>query len=159
MIIIAIRCSKKVVKSVLGIILRKIYMSLIDRKGTGGYHIEILTNGNDDRRHRSRCIYYKDKNKNHCAWYNSHCRGSAHCQLYKEKAVDENKKTDNKAVSARFKAGKLFPVDSRVEHKTFGIGTVKQVEDNGKILVRFDNGKEATLSADACDKSGFLKRI
>ena len=135
-------------------------MSFIDRKGKGGYHIEILTNGNDDdRRHRSRCIYYKDKNSNLCTWYNGSCRGSAHCLLYKEKAFEETKNTESKAVSARFRAGKLFPVDSRVEHKTFGMGTVKQVEDNGKILVLFDNGKEVMLSAEVCAKSGFLKRL
>lgn len=56
-------------------------MGINSMKGTP-WHVEtIKKEENDDRRHKSRCKYYKN---NHCIYYNRICTGSAHCDIYSE---------------------------------------------------------------------------
>ncbi len=61
------------------------------------WHVETLRRSEDDqKRHRSRCKYYK---KGRCLKYNFRCFGSAHCDVYEEKnnktVVVSNVKTNN----------------------------------------------------------------
>ena len=64
----------------------KQYKKLSDDIGTPA-HIDFLRK-NDDRRHKSRCIYYdKSDKKCHCAdcvSFMVKCSGSAHCWNYRE---------------------------------------------------------------------------
>lgn len=40
-----------------------------------------------------------------------------------------------------------YTVDSRVRHDAFGFGTVREVQSNGLVLVRFDDDSERRLMA------------
>ena len=47
----------------------------------------LRMNSNDSRRHKSRCVYYKN-NKCYCenlVWCRKKCRGSSQCMKYKER--------------------------------------------------------------------------
>ena len=54
------------------------------------WHIEVLKK-DDDQRHRSRCIYYNREDK-YCRYHIEQCRGSSHCEYYKE--YDPGEKSD-----------------------------------------------------------------
>ena len=146
----------------------------INRMTGTPWHIEKYTRDEfDDRRHRSRCAHYQKKDA-FCFRYSEKCRGSAHCPYYKERDyapvndsedVSEDEKTvpvfkpkKKKQTLSDRESKNLFPVGSKVVHKTYGSGTVKTV-GRGKITVAFDNGREVMLSLDVCVKNKLLKRV
>lgn len=146
----------------------------INRMTGTPWHIERYTRAEfDDRRHRSRCAYYK-KPDAYCIRYSEKCRGAAHCPYYKEKdyatvndsedVSEEEKivsvikpKKQTQSLSDR-ESKNLFPEGSKVVHKTYGSGTVKTVV-RGKITVAFDKGREVMLSVDVCVKNKLLTRV
>ncbi len=145
------------------------------------WHLDKYTREDgDERRHRSRCVYYK-KPDAHCSFHSGKCRGSAHCPYYREynpetdakpEPMPEPKKKSSiikyekilatkdgkKAFVSSKEEQKLFPVGCRVRHMSNGKGTVKKVS-NGKITVAFDSGKEIMLSLDVCVRKGLLIQI
>lgn len=59
-------------------------MASVNRMTGTPWHVEKYTRKDgDDRRHRSRCIYYR-KHDAYCSQVVGKCRGSAHCSYYKE---------------------------------------------------------------------------
>lgn len=64
-------------------------MSVLNRMTGIPWHVEKYTRQEgDDRRHRSRCIYY-DKKEKHCSKTYSVCYGASHCNYYDELYNDE----------------------------------------------------------------------
>ncbi len=70
------------------------------------WHVEVLRMDEiDDRRHRSRCVYYVKTDK-YCVQYIGRCRGSAHCPYYEEgepvvrKPSPQNRKQTNRKTSS-----------------------------------------------------------
>lgn len=62
-------------------------MGQLERLTGVPWHVEkMIREEGDDRRHRSRCVYYQGKVDNFCSYYCEKCRGSAHCDHYKEHA-------------------------------------------------------------------------
>lgn len=51
--------------------------------GTHAMTILKMQDG-DDKRHKSRCVYYR-KSDCYCAAYQFKCYGSAHCEKYRER--------------------------------------------------------------------------
>ena len=48
------------------------------------WHVEKFTRGeDDDRRHRSKCIFYRKENA-YCVKHSDRCYGAGHCDYYKE---------------------------------------------------------------------------
>ncbi len=141
----------------------------INRMTGTPWHIERYTRAEfDDRRHRSRCAYYK-KPDAYCIRYSEKCRGAAHCPYYKEKeyALNDSETEEQTAPVSQAKKKilkasdqenrNIFPVGCKVIHKTYGPGTVKKVE-GGKITVAFDKSREVKLALDVCVKNKLLKR-
>ena len=61
------------------------------------HHSFIFKDENEEKRHRSRCVYYEGVNK-YCSYYCMNCKGSNTCEKYEEKLnvkknVNETKKT------------------------------------------------------------------
>lgn len=55
------------------------------RSQGGNFHHEyLLKNENEDKRHKSRCVYYQGVNK-YCTYYCMNCKGSNTCDKYEEK--------------------------------------------------------------------------
>ena len=140
------------------------------------WHIERFTREEDDeKRHRSRCLYYRGHG--YCAWHFERCWGSARCRHYsevesskgrnkvpkvtKEKAIERKiaaelesfrKSKEDKAKEKRVLQGeytKEYPIGCLILHKDYGNGIVEDSTE-GKILVKFDGGREIKLSLDAC---------
>ncbi len=67
-------------------------MSDLNKMAGTPWHIEKMHRKEGDRRrHRSRCIYY-DKEEPTCKRRMLKCMGAAHCDFYKEKAVQLSEK-------------------------------------------------------------------
>ena len=69
--------------------------------GTPSHITYLSKKENDDRRHRSRCIYY-DKDTKHClapkgSYSGIRCPGSSHCTQYFERLEPDKPKTKSKA--------------------------------------------------------------
>lgn len=129
------------------------------RRMTGiPWHVEkFIREDGDDRRHRSRCIYFS-KPDAHCSQYSGKCRGSAHCTYYREYDPEaEPKPTVKKSEISKWEAKRMFPAGCRVSHKSFGSGIVQEVTE-GRIKVKFNSGKETILGLDLCMKNGLLVR-
>ena len=125
------------------------------------WHVERFTREEgDDRRHRSRCANYR-KSDAHCSQYSGKCRGSAHCPYYKECGSETEEtpvfKPKKEEKMSDVEGRRVFPIGSRVVHKSYGSGTVKEIA-NGKITVAFDYGKETLLGLDICVKNKLLKK-
>lgn len=146
------------------------------------WHVETLKMSEDDeRRHKSRCIYYCKSNKNCNRRRNFKCPGSAHCNYYKEdptriRAVPSTQSSNSvyrprTAVAAanQIKAPKanvskidydgtiLYPMGCHVRHKTHGLGIVSKVEKE-YVTVDFDEGFSKELSVEYCVKNSLLIR-
>lgn len=142
-------------------------MGINQMEGTP-WHLERYSRKDgDERRHRSRCMYFR-KSGAYCHKYGERCRGSAHCMEYKEgsntpdinvvSAMKITKRKSSKEIIKRNDDERRFPVGSRVLHKTFGAGVVESVSD-GRIKVKFDNGKESMFQLDFCLKKDLLIRV
>ena len=87
------------------------------------WHVERYTReAGDEKRHRSRCVYFREQGT-YCCKISDRCFGSAHCQDYKEASNEEitsaptttgTKK--HKTSSAPLDGTTLFRVGDRVEH-------------------------------------------
>lgn len=90
------------------------------------WHVEKFTRAEgDDRRHRSRCKYYNDKG---CDYY-GRCKGSAHCDIYKEKV--EAKETEHKKVVAAcpvFTGLMDIPIKTLQIQKNFSVPNKEKIE-------------------------------
>lgn len=69
------------------------HIGLTKRMGTPAHGTYLSKGEYDDRRHRSRCINY-DKKQDICTcvkghYYLNHCCGSAQCNFYEEKVIDD----------------------------------------------------------------------
>lgn len=94
-------------------------MGISHMQGTP-WHIEGMNlNEGEDRRHRSRCIYY---NNHKCTSLGRKCIGSSHCPIYEEKPMDnryQKRTTYNKPIKK-----------AMVEKQIFGNFKLKFLEDN-----------------------------
>lgn len=130
-------------------------MSVKRMQGTP-WHIEKITRAEgDERRHRSRCKYY-DKREKFCEKRNGRCIGSAHCEEYKERQIEEEdtpQKHIKEEVEKSHKvpdlseqiAEQVFSIGRRVVHRDRGSGVVIDLErgsDDIRVVVKFDNGTE-----------------
>lgn len=142
------------------------------------WHLETLRmNEDDERRHKSRCIYYYKPNKN-CKRLNTKCPGSAHCDHYKEdpsriRDISTSKEgpisrtpivakiqpaVQKVPVSKMSYDGTiLYPVGCRVNHKSHGLGIVSEVSKD-YVTVKFAEGYSKELSVDYCVKNSLLVR-
>lgn len=140
------------------------------------WHLETLKmSEDDDRRHKSRCIYYYKANKN-CKRLNSKCPGSAHCDYYKEDPArikeipDSNTRSRTPVVAIThintqkapekeivYDGTLLYPAGCQVRHKTHGLGIVAKV-DNEYVTVDFEEGFSKELSVAYCVKNSLLVR-
>lgn len=140
------------------------------------WHLETLKmNEDDDRRHKSRCIYYYKANKN-CKRLNLKCPGSAHCDYYKEDparirkipALNTYSKTPVTAAihinipnvpekEIVYDGTLLYPTGCQVRHKTHGLGIVVEV-DNEYVTVDFEAGFSKEFSVSYCAKNALLVR-
>ncbi len=140
------------------------------------WHLETLKmSEDDDRRHKSRCIYYYKANKN-CKRLNTKCPGSAHCDHYKEdparirEVPDSNTRYRTPVVAIThintqkvpekeivYDGTFLYPAGCHVRHKTHGLGCVTKV-DKEYVTVEFDEGFSKELSVAYCVKNSLLVR-
>ncbi len=130
------------------------------------WHVEKLTrNEGDERRHKSRCIYYRKKDS-YCKYQYIECTGSRYCRYYEAKeTVEDNKHTDmpvsKKTVTEKItdsEGKKLYPVGSKVHHQKFGEGFITDILD-GHIVIDFENIGEKILGLDVCVSKGYLEII
>ena len=85
------------------------------------WHVEGMNlNEGEDRRHRSRCIYY---NNHRCTSLGRKCIGSSHCPIYEEGRPDVNRPKYRTTYTRKFKK-------VTVEKHIFGSFKVKFLQDN-----------------------------
>ncbi len=130
------------------------------------WHIEKFTRAEgDERRHKSRCAYYR-KEGSYCAKYLDRCHGSAHCEYYKERSKDdsiqEQHTSDKTTLPEKENPSSevFFPIGTRVKHNRFGLGKV--IDFDGRFVeVRFDEGQDKLLKLDAklCHDNIILVRV
>jgi len=151
----------------------------ISRMSGTPWHIEKYTRDGDDRRHRSRCVYYV-KSSRWCNKINENCWGSAHCPYYQAdaskmtitKAPDKSSshkntvtsKTNNKPNPLKLKIATVrythlnqIQLNDRVYHKRFGLGWIKSKNERN-INVVFDNGVKQQFSIEHCISSGVIQK-
>ena len=121
------------------------------------WHVEKLTRqDSDDKRHRSRCVYYR-KSDAFCHKCNFRCFGSAHCQYYQEPhPLVEAHNNQVPLKSDNVKTENPFPVGCKVRHTVFGIGTVSIVGAE-TLVVTFADGLEKKLNVKICLKQKILE--
>lgn len=133
------------------------------------WHTETLKKDEyDDRRHRSRCVYYVKQTK-HCRKHIGECRGSAHCEYYEELEETISRKEEKQLVEPKklvkdnryiYKAGfqnykSSLRVGGKVRHVKLGKGTIYRI-DNDKITIYFDDGTTKTISIKFCYENNLL---
>ena len=127
------------------------------------WHVEKLTrNEGDERRHKSRCIYYRKKDA-YCKYQYIECAGSRYCKYYKAKEIEDNnknsdapiKKTEVPRKITDAEGKKIYPVGSKVHHKKFGYGYIKDIS-KGHIVIDFEDAGEKILGLDICVTRGYL---
>ncbi len=125
------------------------------------WHVERYALGKwDDKRHRSRCVYYKKKEKT-CQKLYTRCIGSAHCKYYLEEqemeAVVPEPKT--RILAAKKSATPLvsFPPGCRIRHKMFGEGVVKNVSAT-HITIQFASAAKK-LDLQTCTTNHLLQKV
>ena len=130
------------------------------------WHVEKLTRGEgDERRHKSRCIYYR-KPDSYCKYQYIKCSGSRYCKYYKAKEIEELPKYEDTPVNIKEVVEKitdaegktLYPIGSKVLHQKFGEGFVTDILD-GHITIDFDEAGEKVLGLDVCVANSYLKVI
>ncbi|WP_294242020.1 hypothetical protein [Pseudobutyrivibrio sp.] len=130
------------------------------------WHVEKLTrNEGDERRHKSRCIYYRKKDS-YCKYQYIECRGSRYCKYYKTNEIEgvsvnadaqvKKKETIEKITDAEGK--KIYPIGSKVRHQKFGDGFITDIS-NGHVSIDFENVGEKILGLDICVAKGYLEII
>ena len=83
----------------------EVYMSNHYRSQKGAFHHSfIFKDENEDKRHKSRCVYYEGSNK-YCSYYCMNCKGSNTCEKYEEKPnakknIIEDKKTTKISITS-----------------------------------------------------------
>ena len=118
------------------------------------WHVDKFSRSEgDERRHRSRCIYYR-KDDSYCCKEIMRCMGAAHCENYKERIKEGNDKKIHLSakVGTQIKdysiSKKVFPIGARVRHIKFGTGKI--INNDGMIVtVKFDKGQDKPLRFDA----------
>lgn len=141
---------------------RWLFIAGINRLAGTPWHVErYAREDRDDRRHRSRCIYYQ-KPGAYCCQIVGKCRGAAHCSYYTESQPEEYENTETETMKtskeqkmADYEGKRLFPIGCKVRHVKYGSGTVKKVSD-GKIIIDFGNDNEKTFGLDFCTKAHLL---
>ncbi len=124
------------------------------------WHTEIFTKKPGDvKRHRSRCIYYS-KDNSRCSFYTEKCRGSAHCEHYKECEKQKAKPSEpkDKKTSKPKDSKVIVLVGSRIDHISYGKGVIKAIK--GELAtIHFDSGKEMDIGVDFTLGKGIMKLI
>lgn len=70
-------------------------MANISRMTGTPWHVDALRKDEkDDRRHKSRCVYYRKADES-CGILNARCPGSAHCKYYSEDTGTQKSKSAN----------------------------------------------------------------
>ncbi len=133
------------------------------------WHVEKMTrNEGDEKRHRSRCVFFRKKDR-YCNIRCCSCFGSAHCPYYEEKTIAVNNaannqkkeitvppiKNDEMTIDEKRRA---YPFFSRVYSKKYGYGTVKMVRDT-QVVVVFDNGEERTFDIQTFVQKNLLMKL
>lgn len=130
------------------------------------WHVEKLTrNEGDERRHKSRCIYYRKKDS-YCKYQYIECIGSRYCQYYKAKEIEEvswdtNATVKKKDITEKISdvdGKKIYPIESKVRHPKFGVGYITDISD-GHVIIDFENIGEKILGLDVCVAKGYLEII
>ena len=121
------------------------------------WHVEKMHRAEgDNKRHRSRCVYYNAETKQ-CSKLHIKCFGSAHCTSYREQLPEsesqlslaeipkKNKPNRHKRIIVDSK-NKICPsscfkfiIGDKVKHARFGEGTITKILDDG-VLVKFKFG-------------------
>lgn len=130
------------------------------------WHVEKLTrNEGDERRHKSRCIYYRKKDS-YCKYQYIECIGSRYCKYYKAKESEKvstdaeaplNKKDAIEKISDT-EGKKLYPIGSEIRHQKFGEGYITEISD-GHITIDFKDAGKKILALDVCVAKGYLEII
>ncbi|WP_026668141.1 hypothetical protein [Butyrivibrio sp. AE2005] len=130
------------------------------------WHVEKLTrNEGDERRHKSRCKYYRKKDS-YCKYQYIECRGSRYCKYYKTNEIevagkiadDPTKKKEAIEKITDSEGKKLYPIGSKVRHQKFGDGFITDIS-NGHVAIDFENVGEKILGLDICVAKGYLEII
>ena len=106
----------------------------------------------EEKRHRSRCVYYRGTDT-YCQKRLGKCIGSSHCKYYHEEssekpALEQTEKTnnsrishDNTQISPLMQKIASFHVGDTVFHKKYGYGKILQIQDE---IVTIDFKNEGT---------------
>ena len=128
-------------------------MSDISRQLTGSpWHVEKWTREEgDDRRHKSRCVYF-ERARNYCNRNYSRCCGSAHCKYYK--VVDNEEIAEplpKKEIIKQASKGmeNVFYVTQKVKSRAFGFGIIIDISSN-IMTIHFENGEVKKFDVKTC---------
>ena len=133
------------------------------------WHVEVLRMDEfDERRHRGRCVYYNSSRKT-CSYKHERCCGSSHCDYYKEREIYSNRNSINTNIKRsnpakvvnpanRYNGVMKFPIGSRVSHKKYGIGVVREV-DAANVGVEFPGWGMYYFDMDYCLNSKVLTNL
>ena len=118
-------------------------------------HLEYLRKEEgDEKRHKTRCSHYCANN--YCTVWSGKCRGSAHCEFYKEKGDEKINENNFKSSTIKKKIIALNREERKLKEKLRKKGTLiwdAKFEDVGevvrfneeKIIINFDNVGEKTF--------------
>ena len=137
-------------------------MSDLNRMTGTPWHInKFERKDGDERRHKSRCIYYI-KTTSKCRYQHTACQGSAYCKYYHEEETQARNNDYNRPIEkekSQKHTNAEFPLGCKVSHKKYGLGVVIG-NTNNKLSIKFDSDNEKRVfSLDACIENSFLKRI
>lgn len=127
-------------------------------------HLEFLHKDEDDaRRHKTRCVHYKDE---YCKYYKRKCYGSRFCEVYKEpKTIAEPVKIN---VEPIIKMPEFTDEELELKSKFSTLGTLvwnNKIGDAGEIVkvdenyitIKYDNGTQTTYDINVFVKSKDIK--
>lgn len=135
--------------------------------GTPWHVSSLKMNEDDTRRHRSRCVYYKQKTKE-CAFFFGKCRGSTHCDAYREvlksseleddASQNGGQKPKKKSSVEQFleEEKKKYLTGCSVHHIFYGNGRIEKRKGD-TIRVAFENGKTLSFSLETCVRKQSLR--
>ncbi len=128
-------------------------------------HLEFLhKDENEARRHKTRCVHYKD---GYCKYYKRKCCGSRFCEMYKEsKIMVEPIKTNAEKLTA--KALEFTDEELELKNKFSVLGALvwnSKINYAGKIIkvdknyitIKYDNGTQITYDINVFVKSKNVK--
>ncbi len=127
-------------------------------------HLEFLHKDEDDeRRHKTRCVHYKD---GYCKYYKRKCYGSRFCEVYEvPKTTAEPVKVNTEPI---VKMPEFTDKELELKSKFSTLGTLvwnNKIGDAGEIVkvdenyitIKYDNGTQTTYDINVFVKSKDIK--